>query len=79
MTIHITNLSPNLIEADLQRLFTPFGEIDAVEIKRDKLNNRSQGSAHIDMPVEREALKAIDSLNGHSLGGKSLIVTGLNG
>lgn len=75
MTIQITNLSPNLIEADLQRLFTPFGEIASVEIKRDKLNNRSQGSAHVDMPVEKEAMKAISSLNGLNLGGKPLLVT----
>ena len=72
MNIEVSNLNISLVETDLQRLFTPFGEINTIRIDRDKYNNRSRGKAYIDMPVEKEALHAIASLNGHLLGGKRI-------
>lgn len=72
MNIQITNLNLNLIESDLQRLFTPFGEIKSVHIVRDKLNNRSRGSAFVEMPVEKEAENAITNLQGRLLAGKTM-------
>lgn len=75
MNIHVRNLNLNLIESDLQRLFTPFGEIRSIELIRDKLNNRSRGRAFIDMPVEKEGQKAIASLHGFLFAGKTLAVT----
>ena len=72
MNLHVTNLNLNLIESDIQRLFTPFGEIRSIELVRDKLTNRSRGSAFIDMPVEKEGKKAILSLHGFAFAGKTL-------
>jgi RNA recognition motif-containing protein len=74
MHIVVANLDPSLIESDLQRLFTPYGEVHAIAIQRDKLNNRSQGRAIIDMPVDKEALKAVAQLNGCFLANRSLSV-----
>jgi RNA recognition motif-containing protein len=76
MNIQIFNLDLNLIEADLQRLFTPYGEINNVQIMRDQWNNRSKGRAFITMPVEKEALNAITRLDGVLLGNKHIVVTG---
>jgi len=76
MHIQIFNLDLNLIEADLQRLFTPYGELNDVQIARDQWNNRSKGKATINMPVEKEALNAITRLNGALLGTKHIVVTG---
>jgi len=75
MIIEITSLHLNVIETDLQRLFTPFGEISSIEILRDRLNNRSRGKAIIKMPVEKEAHQAATSLNGAMISGKSIVVT----
>ena len=75
MNIHISNIDYNIIEADLQRMFNPFGEISSVEILRDKLNNRPRGRAVVDMPIEREAQNAIESLNGQVLGRKRIVVS----
>jgi RNA recognition motif-containing protein len=77
MNIHVSNLHINLIESDLQRLFSPYGEIASVSIVRDKLNNRSKGRAYIDMPVDKQAQKAILDLDGHDLKGKIITVTEL--
>lgn len=76
MHLQITNLDLNLIEADLQRLFTPFGEVTSVLIVRDQWNNRSKGRAQIDMPVEKEARAAILQLDGKLVGRKNIVVTG---
>jgi RNA recognition motif-containing protein len=70
MNIHVTNLHPNLIETDLQRLFAAFGDVDSIEIIRDKINHRSRGRAFVYMPVEKEAGKALVQLNGRLIMGK---------
>ena len=75
MVIEITNLHLNVIETDLRRLFTPFGEISSVEIVRDRQTNRSRGKATINMPVQNEAQQAAVTLNGKVVSGKSIIVT----
>jgi RNA recognition motif-containing protein len=74
MNIQITNIQLNIVEADLRRLFTPFGEVTSVELVRDKWNNRSTGRALITMPLEKQAATAILSLHGTVLGGKTIAV-----
>ncbi|HEU4469938.1 MAG TPA: RNA-binding protein [Flavisolibacter sp.] len=78
MNLHISNLSLDVLEYDLQRLFAPFGEIRSVDLVRDKLNNRSRGRAFIDMPVEKEGLKAQAALNGSLLKGKLISIAVVN-
>lgn len=74
MNIEITNIDLNIIESDLRRLFTPFGEVKTVELVRDKWNNRSTGRAVIDMPVDKQAQAAIITLHGTLLSGKAIMV-----
>lgn len=74
MNIEITNIHLNIIESDLRRLFTPFGEVTTVELVRDKWNNRSTGRAIVNMPVEKQAQTAIVTLHGTLLSGKTIIV-----
>jgi RNA recognition motif-containing protein len=74
MTIFISNLPLSLIEADVQRLFVPFGEVRTVRLTRDKLNNRPRGSAKVSMPVHTEAQNAITGLDGVSLHGRTIRV-----
>ena len=75
MQIHISNLNTSLIEADVLRLFSRFGEVSAVRLMRDKLNNRSFGRAFVDMPVQQQALQAIAGLDGEEIKGKKLRVS----
>jgi RNA recognition motif-containing protein len=72
MNIEITNIHLNVIEADLRRLFTPFGEVTTVELVRDKWNNRSTGRAIVNMPVEKQAQAAVTTLHGTVLSGKAI-------
>lgn len=78
MDIEITNIHLNVIESDLRRLFTPFGEVRTVELVRDKWNNRSTGRAMVNMPVEKQARTAIITLHGTILAGKPIGVSEFN-
>jgi RNA recognition motif-containing protein len=77
MIIEISNMSLNLIEADVRRLFTPFGEVALVQIIRDKWNNRPSGRAHVLMPVEKQARSAMAGLQGFMWGGKPMQISEL--
>ena len=75
MNIEISNIHLNVIEADIRRLFTPFGEVRDVELLRDKWNNLSTGRALVNMPVDKQAQAAIVTLNGSILSGKTIMVS----
>ena len=75
MYIHISNFDSNFFEADIQRLFVKFGEVASVELRRDRLNNRSLSHAFVDMPVRREAEQAVASLDKTDIKGKRVEVT----
>ena len=75
MNIHVSNLHLNLVESDLRRMFTPYGEVQSVNLVRDKLNHRPRGMAFVNMPVDIQGKKAVLSLNGLQINGKSIIVT----
>jgi RNA recognition motif-containing protein len=77
MMMEITNMNLNLIEADVRRLFVPYGELALVHIFRDKRNNRPSGRAHVLMPVEKQARSAMAGLQGFMWAGKSIRITEL--
>lgn len=74
MNILVYNLSFNLIDSDIRRMFAPFGVVNSAEVVKDKLNGRSKGKALIEMPVEAEAQQAIVSLDQTIVDGKKISV-----
>ncbi len=74
MNIYISNLSVNIIDADLKLLFAAYGEVSFVKIIRDHLNFISRGTALIKMPVTEEGLQAINSLHLTEIDGKQINV-----
>jgi RNA recognition motif-containing protein len=74
MNILVYNLSFNLIDSDLRRMFSPFGVVNSAEVVKDKLNGRSKGKGLIEMPVEAEAQQAIVSLDQTVVDGKKISV-----
>ena len=77
MNIQVFNLSLSTEDRDLRRLFSPFGIVASAEVIRDKLNGRSKCNAMVEMPIEREALLAIESLHQTLLDGKKISVSEL--
>lgn len=74
MNIYISNLSVNIIDADLKLLFAAYGEVSYVQITRDHLNFNSMGTALIKMPIANEGQHAIDALHLTEIDGKQINV-----
>jgi RNA recognition motif-containing protein len=74
MNIHIANLSLNIAETDLKKLFSAYGEVGFVVIIRDKSNGRSKGNAFVEMPVQSQGDQAIRALNRMLIDGQEISV-----
>lgn len=77
MTIQVYNLGRDIRDADLRRLFSAYGIVNSAEVVRDKLNGRSKGNGIINMPVEKDAQRAIESLDQTMMDGKKISVSEL--
>jgi len=75
MNIQVFNLSLNIVDRDLRKLFSAFGIVASAEVVRDKLTGRSKCNAMIEMPIDREARLAIESLHQTMLDGKKISVS----
>ena len=74
MDIRISNISRNMIDSDIRKMFSAFGVINSAEVVRDKLNGRSKCNAVVNMPVDSEARQAIASLDQSLMDGKRISV-----
>ncbi len=75
MNIYVGNLSDNVTEDDLKAVFSEFGEVDSINIIKDKFSGQSKGFGFVEMPNNSEADKAIEALNETELKGRNLKVT----
>jgi RNA recognition motif-containing protein len=74
MNIYIGNLSYEVTEEDLQQAFEAFGQVESVNIIKDKFSGRSKGFGFVEMPDKANAQSAIKELNGKELKGRTLNV-----
>ncbi|MGQ9673612.1 MAG: RNA recognition motif domain-containing protein [Candidatus Aminicenantales bacterium] len=74
MNIYVGNLSRDVSEAELREAFQAFGEIQSCNIIKDKFTGESRGFGFVEMPNKAEAEKAISSLNGKDLKGRTINV-----
>ena len=75
MTIYIGNLSYKKREGEIKKLFQNFGKVTYVKIVLDPKTEKSKGIAFVQMPNEKDALKAIDQLNGKIVDERTLKVS----
>jgi cold-inducible RNA-binding protein len=69
----VGNLSFQTTESDLRNAFEQFGAVESVTIITDRDTGRSKGFGFVEMN-EADANKAIASMNGSELNGRSLTV-----
>jgi len=74
MNMYVGNLAYGVTENDLKEAFSEFGEVESVNIIKDKFSGQSKGFGFVDMPDNSEADKAIKSLNGCQLKGRNIKV-----
>ena len=72
--VYVGNLSYQTTEAELRKLFEPYGTVDRVSIPLDSVTGKSRGFAFVEMQDEAAAREAIRGLNGSELRGRTLLV-----
>ncbi|XP_071522075.1 ELAV-like protein 1 isoform X16 [Panulirus ornatus] len=73
--IFVYNLAPETEENILWQLFGPFGAVQNVKVIRDLQTNKCKGFGFVTMTNYDEAVVAIQSLNGYTLGNRVLQVS----
>jgi RNA recognition motif-containing protein len=63
MNLYVGNLDYTVKEAQLQAMFSEFGEVSSVKVITDKMSGKSKGFAFVEMPNDDEANEAIKNLN----------------
>lgn len=74
MNIYIGNLSQEINEDELREAFEAFGNVQSVNIIKDKFSGVSKGFGFVEIEAKAEAQAAIQELNGKDLKGKNIIV-----
>lgn len=71
--IYVGNLPFQATEAEVEQLFSAYGEVVSVALPTDRETGRPRGFGFVEMSSE-DATKAIAALNGKDFGGRSLNV-----
>jgi cold-inducible RNA-binding protein len=73
--LYVGNLSFDVIENDLQDLFSQAGAVNSVSILQDRATGRSRGFGFIEMASEADTAKAISMFGGKDFKGRALTVS----
>ena len=74
MNIYVGNLSHDATEDSLRDAFAAFGQVESVNIIKDRFSGESRGFGFVEMPSKAEAEKAIEEMNGKDLMGRAVSV-----
>jgi RNA recognition motif-containing protein len=72
--LFVGNLSFNTTENDLQDAFAAHGTVTETNLMMDRATGRPRGFGFVTMSTPEEAQKAVDALNGTTLGDRSITV-----
>ncbi len=64
MRIFIGNVSKAIETKELKEAFQAFGRLESIEIKEQEVMGKMQTYVVVEMPVESEAKRAMESLDG---------------
>ncbi len=74
MNIYVGNLSYNMRDEDLEKLFSAFGTVSESKIVIDRDTDRSKGFGFVEMPNQAEGDEAISQLDGKEIDGRAIKV-----
>ena len=73
--LFVGNLPYAISEEELRELFAPLGSVKSVRVITDFDTGRSKGYGFVEMGTPDESAKAIQQLNGRSVGGRAVVVS----
>ncbi len=75
MNIYVSNLSFNTNDAELNELFSQFGEVSSAKVIMDRESGRSRGFGFVEMASEEEGKAAMTGLNNKEVEGRAMSVS----
>jgi cold-inducible RNA-binding protein len=72
--IFVGNLSYNVSENAIRSLFEEYGTVDRVSVVTDRDTGQQKGFAFVEMSIDAEGDRAIESLSGREMNGRALTV-----
>lgn len=72
--IYVGNLSFDATEEDIRQAFAAYGDVESVNIIKDRETGRSRGFAFVEMPDSEQAKEAIDKVNLAEIAGRAVSV-----
>jgi len=73
-SIYIGNLDSSTTEQELRNAFATYGNVQTVNVVKDRETGHPRGFAFVEMEDDKEAQEALLGLNGSTLGGATLTV-----
>lgn len=74
MKVYVGNLSFNIDDEALKKLFSSYGEIEEAIVIKDKFSGRSKGFGFVTFKDDESAKKAISEMNEKEVEGRNLKV-----
>ena len=74
MNIYVGNLSHDVTEDELREAFEAFGQVESVNIVKDRFTGDPRGFGFVEMPSDEEGKAAIAEMNGKDLKGRAVNV-----
>ncbi len=75
MNIYVSNLSFNTSDAELNELFSTFGQVSSAKVITDRETGRSRGFGFVEMPSDDEGKEAMLGLNNKEVEGRAMSVS----
>jgi RNA recognition motif-containing protein len=72
--LYVGGLPYSVTDGRLQEIFSSHGTVQSANVISDKMTGQSRGFGFVEMSSNSEAQKAIESLNGTQLDGRTLTV-----
>jgi RNA recognition motif-containing protein len=72
--LYVGNLPQSATQESLETAFGASGEVNSVNLIKDRDTGQSKGFAFVEMTRDNEALKAIDALDGSMMDDKEIMV-----
>ena len=73
-SLFVGNLPFQTSEAELEEMFAQAGTVETVTVMRDRMTGRPRGFAFVSMASDDDAQKAVQQLDGATLGGRTIAV-----
>jgi len=70
MNIYVGNLSHDVTEDELRAAFEAFGQVESVNIVKDKFTGKPRGFGFVEMPSDEEGKAAIAEMSGKDMKGR---------